>query len=97
MDNGGSGMNTAKYGVTIAAREHLAAGKPITQLEAMILYGVSNLYQVISDLRRKGWVIESKRISYVAAVKRINEFALVKPPTNLPVKEIQFTEYWVSQ
>ena len=86
---------TMKHGMTVAVREHLAAGKPIIRLEALVLYGVSNLTDVISVMRRQGWVIESRWVPYAMAVRRVNEHAVLQPPANLPVREIQLTEYWV--
>ncbi len=62
----------------------------------MILYGVSNLYDVVSEMRKQGWIIKSQRVAYAAAVKRINQYTSLEPPRNLPVREIQFTEYWVN-
>lgn len=88
-------MNNAKHGMTLAVREHLAAGQPITRLEALVLYGVSNLTDVISEMRRQGWMIESRWIPYATAVRRVNQHAVLQPPANLPVREIQLTEYWV--
>lgn len=88
-------MKSKKYGETTATREHLASGRPITQLEATILYGVSNLYDVVSKMRLQGWVIDTQRITYAAALKRVNEYTLLTPPKNLPIREILFTEYWV--
>lgn len=90
-------MTSAKFGLALAAKEHLASGKPLTRLEAMVLYGVANLPDVIKELRRQGWVIESRLVPYATALKRVNEFAVVKPPENLPVREILLTEYWVSR
>jgi len=84
-----------KQGMALAVREHLAAGRPITRLEALVLYGVSNLTGLMSDMRRQGWVIESRWVPYATAVRRINEHAVLQPPANLPVREIQLTEYWV--
>ena len=49
----------------------------------------------MSDMRRQGWVIESRWGPYATAVRRINEYAVLQPPANLPVREIQLTEYWV--
>ena len=80
-----------------ALKEHLHGGKPITRLEALILYGVSNLTDVISEMRKEGWTIESRSIPFAAAVKRVNEFAVLKPPENLPIREIQLTEYWMNK
>ena len=89
-------MKNFKHGNTLAAREHIADGLPITRLEALVLYGVQNLAQVVSSMRREGWVIKSKRVSYAAAVRRVNEHAVLTPPSNLPIRDIQLTEYWVS-
>ena len=89
-------MKIIKFGLALAAKEHLAAGKPITRLEALVFYGVSNLTDVISKMRRQGWAIESRRIPFAAAVKRVNEQAVLTPPANLPIREIVLTEYWVN-
>lgn len=90
-------MATYRNGLALAAREHLASGKPITRLEAIVLYGVANLPDVIKEMRRQGWVIKSRNISYAAAMMRLSEYADLRPPKNLPIGEIQFTEYWVSK
>ena len=50
----------------------------------------------MSDMRRQGWVIESRNVPYATAVRRVNEHAVLQPPVNLPVREIQLTEYWVN-
>ncbi len=90
-------MKKMRNGIALAAKEHLASGKPITRLEALVLFGVSNLTMVISGLRRQGWIIESRIVSYAAAAARINQNAVLQPPANLPTREIQLTEYWVSK
>jgi len=90
-------MSTIKYGLALAAREHLASGQPITRLEAMVLYGVANLPDVIKAMRRQGWVIESRLVPYATAVTRVNHYAVLQPPKNLPVREVQLTEYWVNK
>lgn len=90
-------MSNVKYGLSVALKEHIISGQPITRLEAIVLYGVPDLPKMISDLRRSGWVIESKRIAYVAAVKRVNKYAELLPPSNLPIRDIQLTEYWVNK
>ena len=84
-----------KHGITLAVREHLAGGQPITRLEALVLYGVANLPDVIKEMRQQGWMIASRWVPYAMAVRRINEQAVLHPPANLPVREIQLTEYWV--
>lgn len=90
-------MTSLKHGLVMAAREHLLEGKPITRLEALIFYGVVNLPDLVRDLRREGWTVHSRLLPYAAAVRRVNEHAVLQPPNNLPVKEIQLTDYWVSK
>jgi hypothetical protein len=82
---------------SLAVKEHLLEGNSITRLEALVLYGVSNLTGVISALRKQGWIIKSRRAPFAAAVKRVNEFAVLTPPANLPIREILLTEYWISR
>lgn len=90
-------MSNVKYGLSVAVKEHLVSGQPITRLEALVLYGMSNLPVYISQMRKEGWVIESRSLPYAVAVKRINEYAVLKPPKNLPVREIVLTEYWINK
>lgn len=90
-------MKAMRYGLAIAAKEHLAKGDPITRLEAIVLYGVSNLPDVVKEMRAQGWVVKSRLIPYAAAAARVNKVAVLRPPSNLPVREVQLTEYWVSQ
>ena len=90
-------MSSIKHGAANAAKEHLAAGYPITRLEALVLFGVSNLTGLISEMRKQGWVIESKTTTYAAACKRLNHYASLLPPSNLPIREIMQTEYWISK
>ena len=90
-------MKTFRRGLVLAVREHLAEGKPITNLEALTLFGVPNLTAVISDMRREGWVIKSQTVPYMAVLARVNQVATLAPPTNLPIREIRLTEYWMSK
>jgi len=84
------------HGKETAVREHLLTGNPITGLEALIYFGVSSLTKTISLLRREGFLIKSRTIPYAVAVVRINTVAVLKPPADLPIREIQLTEYWIS-
>ena len=86
-----------KYGLGLAAQEHIASGKPVTRLEAMVLYGVANLPDVVSVLRKQGWLIESRKVPYARALKRLRECVEINVPDNLPVREIVLTEYWLSE
>jgi hypothetical protein len=90
-------VNSNKFGIALAAREHLVRGQPITRLEAIVLYGVSNLPDVVKEMRREGWVVESRLVPFATAVARVNKYALLQPPANLPVRQIQLTEYWINK
>jgi hypothetical protein len=90
-------MKALRYGLAQGVKEHLLSGRPITRLDALILYGVSNLTDVISEMRRQGWVVQSQPVAFAKAVARVNECAVLQPPANLPVREIQLTEYWIGR
>jgi len=36
-------------------------------------------------------------VPYAAAVVRVNQHAVLEPPPNLPIREIQLTEYQISK
>lgn len=90
-------MITIKHGNTLAVKEHLVEGKPISRVEAMVFFGVQNLTHVISSLRKEGFFIKSRKVSFAKAVARVNEYAILTPPENLPIREIQVNEYWMSR
>mgnify|MGYP005999544287 FL=1 len=85
---------SATSGLNIAAREHLVSGQPLTRLEALVLYGVSEL---VYEMRKQGWEVKTKPIPYATAMVRTNKHAVLTPPKNLPIREIMLTEYWVSK
>lgn len=84
-------------GLNQAAKDHLLEGHPLTRLDALILFGVSNLPELVYEMRKQGWVVETRPIPYATAMVRINEYAVLKPPKNLPIREIKLTEYRVSK
>lgn len=88
-------MKKMTHGLTDAVKEHLLTGKPVTRLEALIFFGVSNLTDVVSELRKKGFVIQSQQVPFAKAVARVNLYAKLEPPQNLPIREIVLTEYWI--
>ncbi len=66
-------------------------------MEALVLFGCSDLPEVVFELKRDGHIIKKRSIPYAAAMVRINKHAVLKPPANLPIREIMFTEYWISR
>jgi hypothetical protein len=81
----------------LAIQEYLSTGQPLTELESAVLFGQPSLTALLSRLRKEGWVIKSQRTTYAAALKRINEYAQLTPPDNLPIREIMLTEWWINQ
>lgn len=81
----------------LACREHLIDGNKLTGLEASVMFGVSSPSRLISRMRKEGFVIKSKRCTYAAVLTRLNQYAHLTPPANLPVRDIHFTEYWVNK
>ena len=90
-------MSGSKYSAETAVKEHVLEGNPITRLEALILFGATNLTAIVRRLRNQGFMIESKRICFAAAIKRMEGQARVDPPKNLPIRDLQLTEYWISK
>lgn len=90
-------MTANRFGVALALKEHLAAGNPITRLEAIIYFGVPSLTSNISKMRQEGWMVRSRKVSYARVLLRINRVSILKPPTNLPINEIEMTEYWLEK
>lgn len=84
-------------GLNLAAKEHMIGGNPLTRLEAIILFGVSNLPELVYEMKKDGHIIKSKKIAFAAAMVRVNKHAVLQPPSNLPIREIMLTEYWVSR
>ena len=84
-------------GLITAAKEHLMSGEPLTRLEALVLFGISNLPELVYELRGQGVRVETRTIPYATAMVRVNKHAVLKPPPNLPIREIPLTEYWVQR
>lgn len=80
-----------------ACREYMLAGHRITNLEASLLFGVGNPNALISRMRKEGYVIKSETCTYAAILLRVNKYVQLTAPENLPIREILFTEYWLSK
>ena len=90
--------NANSRGLNEAAREHLLAGNPLTRLEALVLFGVSNLPELVYEMRKRQKIkVEQKFVPYATAMVRINNVATLKPPANLPIRDILLAEYRVSR
>jgi len=90
-------MTVNRFGNTLALKEHMEAGMPITGIEAIVFFGVASLTKSISLMRSEGWIIKSRKVPYKKVLVRVNKHAVVQPPKNLPIDEIVMTEYWVQK
>ena len=80
-----------------ALREHMLQRNPVSLLEAVILFGVQNPNAEFTRIKKDGFCVRSKRVPMTKLVVRLNKFASLKLPENLPHKEILMTEYWIEQ
>jgi hypothetical protein len=97
MANKSASKSVFTNGYASAAREHLFSGKRLTRLEALVLFGLSDLTKLVSEMREEKFIVKSGRVSYATTLVRLNEYAVVAPPPNLPIREIMFTEYWMTK
>ena len=88
---------TNKFGKISALREHMLDGHKVSRLESMVIFGASNLTAIISEMKKKGFLIKSQKTNMIVILKRMKKYAICIPPKNLPTKEIFMIEYWVSK
>ena len=86
-----------KYRPTAALLEHMLEGHAITLLEAMLIFGVQSPNRAFTSYKRDGFLIEKRTAPMSKVIRRINECTRCSAPENLPVKEIQLTEYWIKK
>ena len=79
---------------TIALREAILAGQPVTRLDSIAIFGVSDLMGLISDMRREGLLIKRRRIGFLESVQQEQKYILYEPPKALHVDELTITQYW---
>lgn len=85
------------YQSFMAVKEHMLDKNRMTRLEAMILFGESNLPEKVRLLKRDGYIIKSQNISMIKILQRLNQYAVCTTPKDLPIKEITMIEYWISR
>ena len=90
-------MKKLKFSHITAFKEHLLNGNRISQLEAILLFGVRGFNAEITRLRKDGFLIKNNQITFTKVLNRLNKYTICKAPHNLPIKEISLTEYWISQ
>ena len=61
----------------------------------MLLFGAQNPAADIKRMKSDGYLIGKQKVAMAKVIARINNFASVVPPAELPVREILVTEYWI--
>ncbi len=90
-------MKNIRFGKQDALIDYLIDGNVITGLEALLLFGVHNLTAVISKIRSKGYLLQRRQTYFVKVLIRVNKKFRVEVPDNLPINEIEVSEYWISK
>ena len=85
----------SKYSAPDALRTFLLEGNPVSVLEAMLLFGVQSARYEMLRLKKEGYIVKKQRVPMIKILARLNGMAVCQPPSNLPVREILMTEYWI--
>ena len=73
---------TEKFNGHLALLIEMENGRRISRLESQILFGVQNLTADISQLKRQGYMIKSKKVPMARILKRMNDYCTVIPLSN---------------
>ncbi len=84
-------------GKVMALREFMEEGNTISILEMMAMFGVQSPTRTLTHFREEGMIIHKRKVTMLSVLKRLNKFCSFQEPSNLPVKEILMTEYWVGK
>ena len=74
-------------------RRFILSGNPVTELEAITLFGVATLRHLIAEMRKQGWEFQRKQTTYSVVIPRVNKYADFTPPRELETSELCLTEY----
>ena len=85
------------YSGVMAMKEHILKGYKISNLEALLLFGVQNLQNEMRLMKNDSYFIKSQKVPMIKIINRINKYASCTTPKNLPTKEILSIEYWISK
>tara|TARA_Y100001958_G_C21093215_1_gene445679 strand:- start:613 stop:894 length:282 start_codon:yes stop_codon:yes gene_type:complete len=86
-----------KYGNSEALLEYMLNGKNISILEAILYFGVQSPNRAFTSFKRKGFLIKKKSASMAKIIVRINKNLKCNTPKNLPIKDINMSEYYISK
>ncbi len=86
-----------KFNSYMALLSEMENGRRVSLIESQILFGVQSFNRDLTRMKREGYLIKSQKVPMAKIIKRINEFCIVKPPEELPIREILVSEYWISR
>ena len=78
----------------LALEQAILNGQPVTRLDSIAVFGVSDLTALIGRIRKKGFIIHSRKITLRQAYRQTRQFICYQPPKQLPLDEIYVTQYW---
>ena len=81
----------------VALEEYVLKGNRISILEGVLYFGVSNPYEAIRRLKKKGFVIKKSLVTMARILTRINKQLKCEHFPNLPVSDITMHEWWLSK
>ena len=86
-----------KYGNTSALTEYMIEGNRISRIESLLLFGVQNFTAVLTTIKRKGFIVKKTSVSMAKIIRRINKNLKCEAPKNLPIRDINMSEWWISK
>ena len=90
-------LKTVKYGAVTALKDHMLKGNKVSRIESLVIFGVQNFTAVLSILKKDKFIIKKQPVTMAKIIRRMNEYCECKPPKNLPMKDIEMIEYWISK
>ena len=86
-----------KYGNTSALTEYMIEGNRVSRLESLLLFGVQNFTAVLTLIKLKVIICKKSPVSMAKIIRRINKDLECEAPKNLPIRDINMSEWWISK
>lgn len=85
----------SKYSPADAFKTFLLEGHAISKIEATLMFGVQSPQREIARIKNMGFIIGTQRVPMIKILARLNKYTVCQSPSNLPIREILMTEYWI--
>lgn len=86
----------SNFGNTKALLSYMTKGNKITVLEAVLYFGVANVYSFVEQAKKKGYPIKKEQVTMARILRRVNDKLKCEAP-DLPTKDIYMHEWWISK